>query len=118
SSEMSMHIGYVRAGWAGLLGGGIGFLLPAMLIVLGLAWGYVEFGTTPAVEWLLYGIKPVIIPLIALALWNLGRAAIKGPAAVAVGLGALSLSALGVNFVAVLLGSGAVMMLIGNLRRL
>lgn len=114
SSEMAMHIGFVRAGWAGLLGGGVGFLLPSMLIVLALAWGYVEFGTTPAAEWLLYGIKPVIIPLIALALWNLGRAAVRGPATIAVGIGALVASLLGVNFVAVLLGSGVVMMLVRN----
>ena len=117
SSEMAMHIGFVRAGWAGLLGGGVGFLLPSMLIVLGMAWGYVEFGATPAVEWLLYGIKPVIIPLIALALWNLGRAAVKGPATVAVGIGALAASLLGVDFVVVLLGSGVVMMLVRNASR-
>jgi chromate transporter len=41
STEMAIHIGYVRAGWMGLLLGGICFIAPAMLIVLGLAWLYV-----------------------------------------------------------------------------
>jgi chromate transporter len=51
SSEMSMHIGYVRGGLRGLIAGGMGFLLPGMLITLGLAWAYVEYGTTPAAGW-------------------------------------------------------------------
>ncbi|MEW6578691.1 MAG: chromate efflux transporter [Chloroflexota bacterium] len=106
SSEMTMHIGYVRAGLGGLLAGGIAFVLPGMVITLGLAWAYTRYGTTPAAEWLLYGIKPVIIPLIVLALWSLGRKAITGGLTAAVGIAALALYFLGVNFVIVLLGGG------------
>src|SRR5690349_14639696 len=40
STEMAIHIGYVRAGWLGLLVGGACFILPAMLIVMGIAWAY------------------------------------------------------------------------------
>src|SRR5512134_3519811 len=49
STEMAIHIGYVHAGWMGLLLGGLCFIAPAMLIVLGVAWLYVQFGTTPEV---------------------------------------------------------------------
>ncbi len=118
SSEMSMHLGFVRAGWIGLLAGGVAFLLPAMIIVLGIAWGYVRYGTTPAVEWLLYGIKPVTIPLIVLALWGLGRKAVKGATTALVGLVALAAHLAGVNFVIVLLAGGAVVMLADNARPL
>jgi chromate transporter len=34
STEMAIHLGYVRAGWMGLILGGVCFILPAMLIVL------------------------------------------------------------------------------------
>src|SRR5262249_60297454 len=61
STEMSIHLGYLRAGWAGLVVAGLCFILPAVVIVLALAWAYVEYGSRPAAEWLLYGIKPVII---------------------------------------------------------
>src|SRR5215216_6879536 len=47
STEMAIHIGYVRAGWPGLFLGGLCFMSPAALIVLGLAWLYVQFGATP-----------------------------------------------------------------------
>src|SRR5690349_16086599 len=78
STEMVIHVGHVRAGWRGLIVAGIGFILPAASIVLVLAWAYVNYGTTPAADWLLYGIKPVIIAVVVQALWNLGKSALKG----------------------------------------
>src|SRR4030065_326390 len=56
STEIAIHIGYLRAGWPGLIAGGFGFAVPATLIVLLLSWLYVRFGGTPEVSWLLYGI--------------------------------------------------------------
>jgi len=73
STEMAIHLGYVRAGWRGLIMGGLCFIGPAMLIVMILAALYVEYGTTPAAEWLLYGIKPVIVAVILQAVWGLAR---------------------------------------------
>jgi chromate transporter len=78
STEMVIHVGHIRAGYAGLLAAGVGFILPAAAIVLALAWLYVNYGTTPTGEWLLYGIKPVIIAIVLQALWSLGRKAVKG----------------------------------------
>jgi len=118
SSEMSMHLGFVRAGWGGLIVGGLCFLLPALLLVLGMAWAYVEYGTTPAADWLFYGIKPVIIPLIVLAIWSLGRKAVKNTLTGLIGLAALLLYFAGVNFVLLLIGGGLLMMLVQNRARL
>lgn len=78
STEMAIHLSFMRAGWRGLIVGGVCFITPAMLIVLLLAWAYVRWGALPQAEWLLYGIKPVVIAIIALALWNLGQKAVKG----------------------------------------
>lgn len=106
SSEMTMHIGFLRGGVRGLIVGGTAFLLPGMLITLALAWLYTTYGSSPTAEWLLYGIKPVIIPLILLALWSLGRKAVKGGVTAAVGMGAVLLYTAGVNFVVLLLAGG------------
>ena len=73
STEMAIHLGYVRAGWRGLIVAGTCFILPAMVIVMTIAWAFERFGTTPQATWLLYGIKPVIIAVVALALWELGK---------------------------------------------
>ena len=117
STEMAIHLGYVRAGWPGLIVGGLCFILPAMLIVLGLAWLYVEFGTAPQVEWLLYGIKPVVIAIIAQALWTLGSKALKNSTLILIGVIVFALYFIGVNEIALLFVGGIVFMVISNVQR-
>src|SRR5207237_10913998 len=70
STELAIYLGYQRAGWPGLILAGICFIGPAMLIVLALAWLYVRFGSLPQTDWLFYGIKPVVIAIIAQAVWG------------------------------------------------
>lgn len=118
STEMTIHIGYVCAGWPGLIVGGVSFILPAMLIVMALAWAYVTYGALPAVNWLLDGIRPVVIALIAQALWGLGHKAVRGWLTGAVGLAALGLYFLGVDNLVLILAGGLVVMLAANWRLL
>ncbi|HUJ80121.1 MAG TPA: chromate efflux transporter [Nitrospiria bacterium] len=117
STEMAIHLGFRRAGWPGLLAGGLCFILPAALIVTALAWVYARFGSTPQAGRLLYGVKPVIIAIIVQALWTLGRKAVKGPLVAVVGLAVLILSFLGVNEIALLFAGGLAVMAGANLRR-
>jgi len=114
STEMAIHIGYLRAGWPGLVLGGFAFTFPAVLIVLALSWIYVRFGTTPQAAWLLYGIKPVMIAIIAQALWELGRKVLKSKIIIGIGLGAIGLYFLGVNEVILIFLGGIVLMLSQN----
>ncbi|MBM3860734.1 MAG: chromate transporter [Verrucomicrobia bacterium] len=107
STEMAIHVGYRRAGWAGLIVAGSCFILPAALIVTAMAWAYVTFGKLPQVEGLLYGIKPVIIAVVVQALWRLGWTAVKNRWLALLGAAAVTLSFLGVNELIVLFGIGA-----------
>ena len=118
STEMAIHIGYVRAGWLGLIVGGVGFILPATFIVLGLAWLYVQYGTTPQAEWLLYGIKPVVVAIIAQAIWNLGSKALITGTLILIGIFVLALYFLGVNEIFLLFAGGVVFLLLANFQRL
>src|SRR5882762_10335731 len=108
STEMAIHLGHVRAGFAGLLVAGACFILPAMLIVTGCAWAYVRFGKLPQAEGILYGVKPVVIAVVLQALCSLGRAALKTKPLTVAGLLAAALSAAGVNELIVLFGTGLV----------
>lgn len=114
STEVAIHLGYLRAGLPGLAVAGTAFILPAMLMVIGLAWAYVLYGETPQVGWVLYGIKPVIIAIIGQALWSLGKQAVKGPLTALTGGATLLLYLLGANEIAVLFGAGFLVMLIRN----
>lgn len=77
STELAIHIGHLRAGWPGLLVAGLAFIVPATLIVWAIAWAYVTYGTLPQVNALLYGVKPVVMAVVAQALWGLARTALK-----------------------------------------
>jgi chromate transporter len=118
STEMAIYLGLLRAGWLGLVLGGVCFILPAMLIVLALAWAYVQFGSTPQVSALLYGVKPVVIAIILQALWTLGQKAVKGALLALVGLAVVALYLLNVNVILLLVVGGLVVMLVANLHRM
>jgi chromate transporter len=112
STEMAIHIGYVRAGWRGLVAGGVAFILPAALVTLALAVGYARYGTLPAAGWLLYGVKPVIIAVVVQAVWGLARRALATPLAAAAALAVLVLTLRGVNEVALLFGAAVALLLV------
>ena len=118
STEMAIHLGYLRAGRLGLVVGGLCFILPAMLIVMILAWIYVQVGSTPQAEWLLYGVKPVVIAIIVQALWNLGRKAVKSPLLAIIGMVVLGLYFFSVNEILLLFAGGLFMMAITNFKNL
>jgi len=111
STEMAIYIGYLRAGWLGLLLGGVCFILPAMVLVTLIAWAYVRFGNLPQFAGVLYGIKPVLIAIIAQALWSLGRKAIKTRILAALAILVTAGCLLGGDSVSLLLGTGVIVAL-------
>jgi len=117
SSELAIHIGYLRGGWAGLVVGGCCFILPAAILVGIIAWAYVRFGRLPASAAVLYGVKPVVIAVIVQALWGLGRAAVKSKRLAVVGALCVALSALEINLILILFGAGLAVAFIHSLSR-
>jgi chromate transporter len=109
STELAIHIGHARAGWPGLLVAGISFIVPAALIVGVAAWAYVRYGALPAFDGLLYGVKPVVIAVVAQALWSLSHTAVKGAGLAALGFAAVVAAATGVHELAVLAGAAGIM---------
>ena len=91
STEMAIHVGYIYAGWLGLIVSGVCFILPAVIITAVLAWVYVTYGSFPQVAPLLYGIKPAVFAIILNALWRLGRKAVKSQKLLIIALGVVTL---------------------------
>ena len=117
STELAIYIGHDQAGWPGLIAGGVCFILPAALIVVSLAWAYVRFGALPAVVGVLYGIKPVVIAVVAQALWGMARTAVKTRALALLGAAAVAATLLGADQLAVLVGAGVLSALACGARR-
>jgi chromate transporter len=106
STEMAIHIGRVRAGWRGLLVAGVSFILPAALMVTVLAWAYVRYRSLPQITALLYGVKPVVIVVIAMGAYRLVRSAVKSVGLAVLGVAALVAAALGLDPLLILFGAG------------
>jgi chromate transporter len=77
STEVMIHVGYVTRGIPGAMLAGACFIGPAFLLTLALSVLYVSTGTIPEINAILWGIKPVIVAIIANAGYRLARTALK-----------------------------------------
>ena len=108
STEMAIHVGRVHAGWPGLVVAGVSFILPASLMVGSLAWAYVRFGALPRIAASLYGVKPVVIVVIAQGAIRLARSAIKSTGLAVLGAMSVLAAALGLDALFTLFAAGVV----------
>ncbi|MFL5313168.1 MAG: chromate efflux transporter [Myxococcales bacterium] len=107
STEMAIHLGYLRGGPAGLVLAGVCFIVPASVLSAALAWAYVRFGALPRVEGVLYGIKPAIIVVVVQAVVVLSRAALRTRWLTGIATASAAAVLLGVNELFVLALAGA-----------
>lgn len=116
STEMALHIGWQRRGLAGLLTAGLSFIVPAMLITLGLAVVYVRYGTIPRVASLLYGIKPVMLAVVLAAVAQLAKKALPGWSERLLASVAMAAVFLGIHELIVLFGMGLLAVCVARIR--
>jgi chromate transporter len=108
STELAIYLGWDRARGRGLVLAGVCFILPAALMVGVLAWSYVEYGQTPALEGILYGIKPVVIAIVVQALLKLVPTVAKTRALAVLAALAVAAYLAGINEL-VLLAAGGIL---------
>ncbi len=118
SSQLAVALSRRRAGWLGLVVGGACFIAPAMAIVLALAWAYTRYHTTPTGGGVLYGVEPVVVAVVAVALWELARTGLRRRGLALVAVAALGCYLAGVNALVTLAAGGVAVMLVDNRRRL
>ena len=114
ATEIAAHLGLIRAGWLGMVVAGVLFVIPGTAAIILVAWAYVKYGSLPQVGWVLYGVKPAVIAIIAQAVWSLGRKGFKSPLLIIIGLGVLVLYMFNLNEIALLLGGAVLVFLIQN----
>ena len=107
STELAIYLGSKRAGRRGLVVAGLCFIGPAVVIVSVLAWLYQRYGTDAAAADLRYGILPIIIAIVANALFGLGRVSLKSGLNAGIAAGALVGYRLGVHELLLLIVAGS-----------
>ena len=108
STELAIYLGYRRAGWRGLLAGGISFILPAMLIMLFIAWAYQRYGTNSQALGILYGIRAAVVGIVVWAIIDLGRRLLKRWALITLAAVVAGLFLIGINPVLLIVAGGLI----------
>lgn len=107
STEMALHLGYLRAKGKGMVVAGISFILPATIMVLALSAVLQTYGSLPSTSALMAGIVPVMLALIVNVALNLGKSQLRSPLNIALFAIALLLDILGWHELSILLTAGA-----------
>lgn len=95
--ELCVYFGMIRAGrWGGFLAG-LGFMLPGMIFILLLAWGYQHYGAATLLP-LFVGVTPCVTAIIVRALHRIGGHILVERAHWVAMMAAAMLTLLGVHF--------------------
>ena len=78
ASETCYHVGYVHAGYPGLFTAGFSFILPALFASMLLSWVYVRFGSLPQLEGLFYFLNPLVLGIVLVTTWRIGKTSLLG----------------------------------------
>lgn len=112
ASETCYHVGYVYAGYPGLLVAGFSFILPAFIASMILSWVYVRYGSLPELEGLFYFLNPLVLGIVLVTTWRIGKSSLVGwEQFLLFGL-ALAGKLLNFNEVLIMLGCGAMAVLL------
>ncbi len=77
AQQLATYIGWLMHGVWGGITAGVLFVLPSLFILIGLTWVYLAYGDVPAVEGILYGIKPAVTAIVVFAAYRIGSRALK-----------------------------------------
>ena len=107
--QLAIYLGWKLHGFRGGLVAGLGFIGPAIVLLLGLSWAYARFGHLPAATGVLLGLKAAVLALVLQALLRIGRRALGSPLHVALAIAAfIALELIGVPFPLIVLAAGTI----------
>ena len=119
AQQLATYVGWLmHRTWGGIVAGAL-FVLPSLLLLIGLSWVYVVFGQVQWVAAVFHGIKPAVAAIVLQAVWRIGGRTLKHPAraplpwAIAAG-SFVAIALLKVPFPAVVLGAALVGVLGGR----
>ncbi len=77
AQQLATYIGWLMHGAWGGIAAGVLFVIPSLFILIALTWIYLVYGDVPAVEGILYGIKPAVTAIVVFAAYRIGSRALK-----------------------------------------
>ena len=77
ATQLATYLGWLMHRTLGAIVAGGLFVLPSLVILIGLSWVYVAYGDVPVVAGLFYGIKPAVTAIVVQAAYRIGSRALK-----------------------------------------
>ena len=114
AQQLATYIGWLMHGVKGGIMAGVLFVLPSLFILIGLTWIYLVYGNVPAIEGILYGIKPAVTAIVLFAAYRIGSKALPNNVLRAIAIAAfIAIFALKIPFPYIVLCAG-IMGIIGS----
>ena len=114
ATQLAIYIGWMMHRTLGGIIAGVLFVLPSLLLLIGLSWAYMAYGSLPAIAGILYGMKPAVVAIVLAAAWRIGTRTLRNRALMAIALGAF----IGISFIALpfpaIVGTAALLGWIGG----
>ncbi|WP_431478944.1 chromate efflux transporter [Massilia eburnea] len=86
ATQLAVYIGWLMHRTLGGIIAGVLFVLPSLLLLIGLAWAYMAYGSLPAVAGILYGMKPAVVAIVLAAAWRIGQRTLRNRPLMAIAL--------------------------------
>jgi len=77
ATQLAVYIGWLLHRSLGGIVAGLLFVLPSLLILVGLSWVYMAYGHLPAIAGIMNGIKPAVVAIVLGAAWRIGSRTIR-----------------------------------------
>jgi len=109
AQQLATYIGWLTHGVKGGIMAGVLFVLPSLFILIALTWIYLAYGNMPAIEGILYGIKPAVTAIVLFAAYRIGSKALPNNLLrVIAAVAFLAIFALNIPFPYIVIGSGLI----------
>ena len=88
ATQLAVYIGWLMHRTLGGIIAGVLFILPSLLLLIGLSWAYLAYGSLPAIAGILYGMKPAVVAIVLAAAWRIGHRTLRNRPLMAIALAA------------------------------
>jgi chromate transporter len=117
AQQLAIYTGWLLNGTPGGIAAGVLFVLPAAVLMAGLAWLYAAGGNLPTISSLFDGLAAAVVGIVAAALLSIGGRAVRGRVALAIAAAAfLAIFIVGVPFPLVIFGAAGLGSALGTER--
>jgi chromate transporter len=116
AQQLAIYVGWLLHKTAGGIVAGAFFVIPSIFVLWTLSFIYAAYGSVPWIAAIFYGLKPVVVAIVAAAVIRIGRKALKNEVLWAIALLAfVAIFFFGAPFPAIIIGAGLIGLIGGKI---